>query len=124
MKKNFEEKLFSKAGIRVLEKCNTVNGTVTLKYSLDGVVWLDGYCDIICYLRHYMREKYYSLGNFYKTVFDVPAEIAKLAGWKPDDSDFSVQNRGFAKFCADGGIIKQQEETVKEKVISYKELNN
>ncbi len=53
-----------------------------------------------------LRIMYKDHGELYEKEFNVERKLARLAGWDPDGSSFSLESPGFKKFVFDHGKVR------------------
>jgi len=70
-----------------------------------------------------LKQIFKNQGELYERIYHVEREIAKDAGWHPDDRDFSNLCGGWEKFLRDRGKICkeviEEEFTIEEFTKSY-----
>jgi len=79
----------------------TINGNIYEKYP-----YQKNYYNSI---KERLRAEYTSHENFYKENFNVDKKDAEMAGWHPEDIEFSNDCEGFKKFIQDKGVITKTE---------------
>jgi len=59
--------------------------------------------------RKVLRKVFKDQGELYEKVFNIDRETARIAGWHPDDRDFSVWCAGWEEFLKNQGKIHKEE---------------
>ncbi len=57
-----------------------------------------------------LRDLYENQGVLYYEEFGVSETDAKIAGWHPEDNEFTTNCEGWAKFFKDRGIVRKTED--------------
>jgi hypothetical protein len=96
--------------MQVIKRTIKINGAEYVQYIYNGKTYQK--------LSDLLFENFQNHGEFYKKIFGVDEEDAKLAGWSPSICSFSRANIGFEKFIKDKGKIKKE---IIEETISLKE---
>jgi len=73
--------------------------------------------------REVLKKIFKDQGELYEKIYHVDRETARLAGWHPDEKEFSVWCAGWEQFLSEKGKINkeiiEEEFTIEEFTKSY-----